>query len=80
VRYLPYSGERYVWTLTQAAFAAQLFPNFPPTWQGIEALQAAVAMAGKPLPTEGPRNMQWARAAFADAQNAFNFQYEKVVA
>ncbi|HET9868672.1 MAG TPA: hypothetical protein VFQ06_15345 [Nitrospira sp.] len=75
-----YSGERYIWTLAQAAIAAEMYPGFKPTWQGLEALQGRVAMSGQPLPLGGPRNMAWAQAAFADAEARFNFKYEDVVA
>lgn len=75
-----YAGELYIWTLAQAAFAAQKYPNFPATWQGLEALQGRVALSGEALPTTGPRNMHWARAAFADAEARFNFKYETQVA
>jgi hypothetical protein len=75
-----YSGERYIWTLAQTATAAAIYPHHPETWEGIEALQGQVALSGRPLPTTGARNMQWARAAFADANARFNFRYEAVPA
>jgi hypothetical protein len=75
-----YSGERYIWTLAQTAIAAHKYPIFPPTWNGLEALQGRVAMSGEPLPKGGPRDMQWAQAAFADAEARFNFKYERVPA
>lgn len=75
-----YSGAMYIWSLAQTARAAHLYPNYPPTWQGIEALQRAVQLSGKPVPREGPWNMQWARVAFADADARFNFKYEQVPA
>lgn len=78
-----YSGEHYIWTLGTTALAAARFPQtlaYPPTWRGIEALQARVAMSGEKLANHGPRNMPWARAAFADADARFNFQYEQVPA
>lgn len=75
-----YAGEHYIWTLAQAAIACHLYPGFKPTWQGLEALQARVAMSGQPLPIGGPRNMAWAQAAFADANARFNMKYETVCA
>lgn len=75
-----YSGGRYIWTVAQAAIAAHKFPYFEPTWQGLEALQERVAIHGEPLPMGGPKNMQWALTAFADAEARFNFKYEKVPA
>ncbi len=75
-----YSGERYIWSLAQAARAAAKYPTYPATWHGLEALQARVAMSGVALPDDGPRDLPWAQAAFADAERQFNFKYEAVVA
>lgn len=77
-----YGGELYIWSLAQLARAKQMFEhaNYPPTWQGIEALQRAVHMSGQRVPSEGPWQIQWARAAMADAEARFNFKYEKVIA
>jgi hypothetical protein len=75
-----YSGERYIWSLATAARAAAKYPHFPPTWQGLDALQARVAMSGEAIPHEGARNLPWAQAAFSDAQARFNPTYEQVVA
>jgi hypothetical protein len=75
-----YSGERYIWSLAQTAIAAHLHPYHPPTWHGLESLQASVAMSGVPLPKGGPKNMAWAQTAFADAEARFNFRYEQVPA
>lgn len=75
-----YSGQRYIWSMNQAAIAAHRFPHMPATWQGLEALQERVAIDGAPLPVGGPRDLAWARAAFADADARFNFRYEQVVA
>ena len=74
-----YSGERYIWSLAQAALAAGKYPTYPATWQGLEALQARVALSSA-MPTDGPKDFNWARTAFADANARFNFQYEKVPA
>jgi hypothetical protein len=73
-----YSGEHFIWSLAQAARAAAVYPYFPATWQGLEALQARVAM-GDTL-TDGPKNFAWARTAFADAEARFDFKYEQVPA
>lgn len=77
-----YSGEIYIWSLAQAARAKAVFAmaHYPPTWQGLEALQRAVQMSGKPVPDEGPKDTPWAKAAFADAEARFNWKYEQVVA
>jgi hypothetical protein len=75
-----YAGERYIWTLSQAAIAAHLYPGFQATWQGIEALQGRVAMSGVDLPKGGPRDLVWAQRAFSDANARFNMTYEQVIA
>ncbi len=80
MRLTAYSGERYIWSLNQTARAAALYPHFPPTWQGLEALQGRVEIASEPVPVDGPRNLPWALAAFADAERRFNFKYEQVCA
>lgn len=80
MRLTEYSGERYIWTLAQAAQAAAMFPHYPPTWEGLEALQARVEMMGEPIPDDAPKNFQWARTAFADAAARFAPRYEEVCA
>jgi sRNA-binding protein len=80
VRNQYYGGERYIWSLSQAAIAAAIYPQYPATWEGLEALQARVEMTGQPLPKSGARHMAWAQAAFADADARFNVKYEEIVA
>lgn len=75
-----YSGEHYIWSLGEAARAIGKYPTYKATWQGLEALQARVAMSGEALPADGPRDLSWARAAFADAEARFAFKYEQVCA
>jgi len=75
-----YSGAHYIWSLGQAARAAARYPTYPATWQGLEALQARVAMSGLALPDDGAKDLPWAQAAFADAERQFDFKYEAVCA
>ncbi len=75
-----YSGQHFIWSLHQAAVAAARYPTYKPTWEGLEALQARVAMSDEVLPADGARDLAWARTAFADAERRFDFRYEQVPA
>jgi hypothetical protein len=77
-----YAGAHYYWNLRQCAYAANRYPDFPPTQEGLAMLQARWAMSvedSPPRSPEEPLDLGWARAAFRDVE-ARQPNYEQVPA
>jgi hypothetical protein len=62
-----YAGKRYIWSVRQAAVAAATYPHYPPTIEGLEALQEQWAneRGRTPNRNDKPADLTWAKEAFS---------------